>query len=154
MFLIFFALWLIFNAKFTLEICIFGIVLSALMYLFIWKVFGYKPKYDWLMVKLSLRGIKYFVILFWEIIKANIAVLKLIFTPKVEVKPKLVYFKVDLETNLAKFFLANSITLTPGTITADINDDEYCVHALDEDFSGGMDESTFVQQLKKMEEKR
>ena len=32
MFLIFFALWLIFNAKFTLEICIFGIVLSALMY--------------------------------------------------------------------------------------------------------------------------
>ena len=60
MFLIFFALWLIFNAKFTLEICIFGIVLSALMYLFIWKVFGYKPKYDWLMVKLSLRGIKYF----------------------------------------------------------------------------------------------
>ena len=107
MFLIFFALWLIFNAKFTLEICIFGIVLSALMYLFIWKVFGYKPKYDWLMVKLSLRGIKYFVILIWEIIKANIAVLKLIFTPKVEVKPKLVYFKVDLETNLAKFFLAN-----------------------------------------------
>lgn len=94
MFLIFFALWLIFNAKFTLEICIFGIVLSALMYLFIWKVFGYKPKYDWLMVKLSLRGIKYFVILIWEIIKANIAVLKLIFTPKVEVKPKLVYFKV------------------------------------------------------------
>jgi len=85
MFLIFFALWLIFNAKFTLEICIFGIVLSALMYLFIWKVFGYKPKYDWLMVKLSLRGIKYFVILIWEIIKANIAVLKLIFTPKVEV---------------------------------------------------------------------
>ena len=84
----------------------------------------------------------------------NIAVLKLIFTPKVEVKPKLVYFKVDLETNLAKFFLANSITLTPGTITADINDDEYCVHAFDEDFSGGMDESTFVQQLKKMEEKR
>ena len=71
MFLIFFALWLIFNAKFTLEICIFGIVLSALMYLFIWKVFGYKPKYDWLMVKLSLRGIKYFVILIWEIIKAK-----------------------------------------------------------------------------------
>ena len=34
------------------------------------------------MVKLSLRGIKYFVILIWEIIKANIAVLKLIFTPK------------------------------------------------------------------------
>ena len=33
MFVIFFALWLIFNARFTLEICIFGIVLSALMYL-------------------------------------------------------------------------------------------------------------------------
>ena len=75
MFLIFFALWLIFNAKFTLEICIFGIVLSALMYLFIWKVFGYKPKYDWLMVKLSLRGIKYFVILFPLLLKLMIQIM-------------------------------------------------------------------------------
>lgn len=154
MFLLFFVLWLIFNAKFTLEICIFGIVLSAIMYVFIWKVFGYKPKYDWLIVKLSWRGVKYFVILIWEIIKANIAVLKLIFTPKVEVKPKLVYFTVDLETNPGRLLLANSITLTPGTITADINGNEYCVHALDEAFSGGMDESTFVEQIKKMEEKR
>lgn len=154
MFLIFFALWLIFNAKFTLEICVFGIVLSAVMYLFIWKVFDYRPRYDWLMVKLSLYGVAYFCILIWEIIKANIAVLKLIFTPKLEVKPKLVYFTVDLQTNPAKLLLANSITLTPGTITADINGNEYCVHALDEAFSGGMDQSTFVTQLKKMEEKR
>ena len=44
------------------------------------------------MVKFSLRGIKYFAILIWEIIKANIAVLKLIFTPKVEVKPEIGLF--------------------------------------------------------------
>lgn len=154
MFLLFFVLWLIFNANFTLEICIFGIALSAVMYLFIWKVFGYKPRYDWMMVKLSWYGLKYFVILIWEIIKANIAVLKLIFTPRLEIKPKLVYFTVDLETNPAKLLLANSITLTPGTITADIHGNEYCVHALDEVFSEGMGESTFVKQLKKMEEKR
>lgn len=154
MFVIFFALWLIFNARITLEICLFGIVLSAAMYVFIWKIFGYKPRYDWLMLRLSGRCICYFLVLIWEVIKANIAVLKLIFTPRVEVEPKLVYFKVDLQTDLAKLFLANSITLTPGTITADIDGNEYCVHALDEAFAGGMDESTFVMQLKKMEEKR
>ena len=154
MFVIFFALWLIFNARITLEICLFGIVLSAAMYVFIWKIFGYKPRYDWLMLRLSGRCICYFLVLIWEVIKANIAVLKLIFTPRVEVEPKLVYFKVDLQTDLAKLFLANSITLTPGTITADIDGTEYCVHALDGAFAGGMDESTFVMQLKKMEEKR
>ncbi len=154
MFVIFFALWLIFNARITLEICLFGIVLSAAMYVFIWKIFGYKPRYDWLMLRLSGRCICYFLVLIWEVIKANIAVLKLIFTPRVEVEPKLVYFKVDLQTDLAKLFLANSITLTPGTITADIDGNEYCVHALDGAFAGGMEESTFVMQLKKMEEKR
>lgn len=153
MFVIFFALWLILNARFTLELCLIGIAVALAMYAFICKVFGYRPRYDWLMLRLSARAVWYFLVLIWEVIKANIAVMKLIFTPKVEVKPKLVYFKVDLQTGLGKLFLANSITLTPGTITADIVGDEYCVHALDEDFSGGMDDSTFVRQLRKMEEK-
>ena len=49
--------------------------------------------------------------------------------------------------------LANSITMTPGTITCDIDDDVFIVHALDVSMSEGMDESTFVEQIKKMEEK-
>jgi len=49
--------------------------------------------------------------------------------------------------------LANSITLTPGTITVDLHDNHFLVHALDAAMVDGLDDGVFVQQLMKMEEK-
>ena len=83
---------------------------------------------------------------------ANIAVIRIILSPKMEIQPCLVRFKTDLKSETNRVLLANSITLTPGTYTIDLNEDEYLVHALDTSFSGGMDESVFVERLRKMEE--
>ena len=47
--------------------------------------------------------------------------------------------------------LANSITLTPGTITVDLHDNHYLVHALDASLVEGLDDGVFVQPLVKME---
>ena len=46
------------------------------------------------------------------------------------INPQLIRFKVNLKSDISKVTFANSITLTPGTITADIVGDEYIVHAL------------------------
>jgi multicomponent Na+:H+ antiporter subunit E len=48
--------------------------------------------------------------------------------------------------------LANSITLTPGTITVSLTDDHLLVHCLDKSLAEGMDDSVFVRLLQKMEE--
>ena len=52
-----------------------------------------------------------------EIVAANLAVVKLIMKPEIEVEPRLIRVPVDLRTGLARCVFANSITLTPGTVT-------------------------------------
>ncbi len=68
-----------------------------------------------------------------------------------EIDPVIVKFKTDLKTDMAKAVLANSITLTPGTITISVEGDEFTVHALDRDLVQGISESVFVKRLRRME---
>ena len=65
--------------------------------------------------------------------------------------PVIVRFQTDLKSDAAKVALANSITLTPGTITIGLEGDELIVHALDAELIEGIDESVFVRLLRKME---
>ncbi|MGN0279190.1 MAG: Na+/H+ antiporter subunit E [Lachnospiraceae bacterium] len=151
MYIIFFLIWVIFNGQFTLEIAAFGLVIAGLMYLFICKFMGYKPKYDWLFCKKLGLMIRYLLTLIIEILKANIAVFKMIYTAKYQLEPAIVTFRADLHTTFARVLLANSITLTPGTITVSLKDNEYTVHCLDKELARGIDSSVFVQLLTKIE---
>ena len=151
MIVVLFALWLIFNGKVTLELVLFGIVLSVAVYLFCWKFLEYSPKRELLALRLLPQGIGYFFVLVWEVIKANCTAISLIVSPKYEVEPLLVTFRTDLKTDLARTVLANSITLTPGTITVELTDDEFKVHCLDKEMAEGIEDSIFVRLLLKME---
>ncbi len=95
--------------------------------------------------------IKYLCVLVWEIIKANIAVIGLIMNPRNEIEPAIIKFKTDLKTESARVRLANSITMTPGSMTASLGGAAYGVHCLDKSLATGIDESVFVTQLRKME---
>ena len=68
----------------------------------------------------------------WEVVKANMHVFKLAMTQKgyEEMSPRVVTFETYLKTDFAKFVLANSITLTPGTITMLIRKDVFHVHTM------------------------
>lgn len=70
----------------------------------------------------------YLIIFIWECLKANIQVAYLVLHPAMPIKPGIVKIKTDLKTDIAKTTLANSITMTPGTITVDIIDDYIYVH--------------------------
>ena len=159
LFLLFLGMWIIFNGRLTfdipmLEIMIFGIVLSAALYLFVWKVMGYGPKQEKEVLKKLGKMIPYGFLVFWEIIKANIGVLKIVLNPRSKIEPKMVYFKTDLKKDTSKVALANSITITPGTITVNVCDDVFCVHALDAGMADGIDECDFVVKLREMEGKK
>jgi multicomponent Na+:H+ antiporter subunit E len=147
-------MWIVFNGKFTLEILIFGIVLSAALYLFTWKVLGYGPKQEKEVLRKLPRMLLYFLLVFKEIVKANWGVLKIVLNPKSKIEPKMVYFKTDLEKDTSKVALANSITITPGTITVNVSDNVFCVHALDASMADGIDECDFVVKLREMEGKK
>lgn len=72
----------------------------------------------------------YFTWLFKEIIKANIAVVRAVLSPDMAVSPTLTRIPTPQKTDIGKVMFANSITLTPGTVSVDIQDDHILVHAL------------------------
>ncbi len=120
MYFIFLALWIIFNGKFTLEILLFGIVIASVIYWFMCRFMDFSIQKDLLLWKRGLLLLRYFGILILEIIKANVTTMKLLFSEKYEIEPVLITFQTTLETRMARVLLANSITLTPGTITVSL----------------------------------
>ena len=151
MFFIFFPIWIIFNGQFTFEIAAFGVVIAGLMYLFICKFLNYHPKTDLLICKKFFLVLQYVFVLITEIIKANFAVIKMIMSSRYEIEPAIVRFKTDLKSTPARVLLANSITLTPGTITVSLEEDEYVVHCLDKELAEGINSSVFVTLLRRLE---
>jgi multicomponent Na+:H+ antiporter subunit E len=78
------------------------------------------------------RAVFYFFWMIYQIVVAGFHVVKIIFKPSLPTKLSIVRFKADLPSSHAKVILGNSITLTPGTLTVDIEGDHFLVHALDE----------------------
>lgn len=152
MYLIYFVLWVIFNGNFTLEIAVLGVIVAAALFAFTCKFADYSIAKEKQLFKNLFRMIHYVIVLIIEIVKANLAVIHLILSEKEEPEPHLVTFSADLKTPIARSLLADAITLTPGTITVLLEDNNYTVHCLDKDFAHGMDESEFVDILKRCEE--
>lgn len=150
-FLFLFVLWVIWNGKVTLEIAVLGILICAVLYLFINRFMGYSPQAEKKVLRCFGKVIRYFLFLLGEIIKANLDTAKMIFAFDTEPEPVLVRFKADLDTEAGQVILANSITLTPGTLTVDICDGEFLVHCLDESFSEGMEQSEFIRKIQGLE---
>ena len=95
-------------------------------------------------LRLGLRPLPYAVWLVKEVIEANFHVARRLLDPRLPIRPQLIRLKASQSEDLTRVVYANSITLTPGTVSVAIEDDEIVVHALthsatDEDKSGEMD---------------
>jgi len=66
----------------------------------------------------------YILLLFWEMLKANLHVAMIVINPNLPIKPGIVKIHTDLKEDSSITVLANSITLTPGTLTVDVDKDE------------------------------
>lgn len=153
---IFFLTWIIFNGNITLEIVLFGVVISAAMFAFICNFMDYSLKKELLFYRKTPLFCCYILILIQEIILANLTVFRMILTRKEVMEPVLVHIRTDLKQETSRVMLANAITLTPGTITVSLTENDLLVHCLDETLSEGIEESrlvTLLRKLEKLEEK-
>ena len=93
----------------------------------------------------------YLIWLFWQIVLANLHVLRLAFSPRLDkrMEPQLVRFNSGLTTDFQKFVLAQSITLTPGTVTMKIEGDEFIIHAISNSAVSGLTES-MIQRVRRV----
>lgn len=151
LYLLFFLVWIIFNGQITLEITIFGLVISAAVYWFVCKFMDWSPKKELFLVRKLGALLAYAGLLIWEIIKANYSTIMMIVSPTREPDPVIIKFRTKIKSSALKVLLANSITLTPGTITVMLEEDELTVHCLDRSFSEGLEDSVFERALLKLE---
>ncbi|MEK9984006.1 MAG: Na+/H+ antiporter subunit E [Opitutae bacterium] len=80
----------------------------------------------------AFRFMGYAAWLLWQVVLANIHVLKLAFSQNDRAThPRIIRFKTSLKSDFARYVFANSITLTPGTVTMSLVGDEFVVHAID-----------------------
>lgn len=133
MYILYFLLWVIFNGTLTTEITIFGLIISAGIYAFTCIFMDFSIQKDLDLIKKAGLLIEYFLVLIWEIIKANLVMIKFIVVKQeYELKPVIFTMKTKLTSKMTRVLLANSITLTPGTITVNLDEDTLIIHAIDE----------------------
>ena len=127
LFFILFVIWLALTSSFHWQEVSVGVFLSLVLALMLNRRYV-----DLGLPTLSLKKIGYSVVyvavLFKEIFAANFDVAYRVLHPKMPIKPGIVVIKTGLKQDIAKLILANSITLTPGTFTLDIQDDRLLIH--------------------------
>jgi multicomponent Na+:H+ antiporter subunit E len=126
-----FAVWLLLSGYFTPLLIAFGIASCALVVAITARMDvvdreGHPLHLTW-------RALPYWTWLVVEIVKANIDVAKRILLPSHGISPTMLRVKTSQTSDLGKVIYANSITLTPGTISVDVANDEILVHALSKD---------------------
>ncbi|MBQ2432856.1 MAG: Na+/H+ antiporter subunit E [Clostridia bacterium] len=146
-----FVFWIVLNGRLEADVLITGAVSAVAIWFFTIRFTGWSLKKEKQAMILLPSVIAYFVRLFIEIFKANIGVLKVIVTGKTD--PYIRTIQTPLKTKLARLMLANSITLTPGTVTVQLEGDKLTVHCLTKEMADGLTDFILEKQLMKMEEK-
>jgi len=151
MFFVLYGLWLVLNGRITLEICLFGVALCALIYLFMCRFMDFSIKKDLRLMRNFGYAIAYFFVLLKEIFVSNFKVMAIVLFKRIPITPALTEVRVQLRSRITRTILANSITLTPGTITVKVEEDVFTVHCLSAELIEGIEDSHIVRLLRKME---
>lgn len=129
-FFVMLAFWVIMSGMFDAFHLTLGVVSALIVAHFSHKLLFYGESDRWL------RGIVgvflYLPWLAWEVLLANLQVAYVVLHPRMKdmLDPELVRFRTTLKRPISRVTLAQSITLTPGTVTVNIDDDEFLVYAL------------------------
>ncbi len=145
-----FSFWILLSGEFTFILITSGIVASLIVAYLSHDIFIGKPD-----IKVETRRvfkfIKYLPWLVWKVILANFEIAYLVLHPKMPIDPQIIRFETGLKTDLGIVTLANSITLTPGTITVEANKEEFVIHAIWQKSVEGIIDGEMLRKVKEIE---
>lgn len=114
-------------AGFNISELIVGIAISIIISILVKNIFKFELGWDF-PVKIIMFIFIYIPIFLYELVKANIDVAYRVLSPKLPINPGFVKIPTDIKGELGKLTLANSITLTPGTISVDVDEQDLYIH--------------------------
>lgn len=129
-FIVLMIVWFLINNSFQFEIILIGAILSFIISILFGRRTDVLNEFKFTPVAF-LYTIIYLVIFFVELVKSNIDVALRVLKPSLPINPGIVKTKTVLKSKMARMILTNSITLTPGTLTVDIEDDILYIHWID-----------------------
>lgn len=135
-FIVLFVFWVLVSGHYQLHYLLIGVA-ACVLTTCITKDLMYKPRDGEAIFSETVytfsciwRLVLYVPWLVWAIIKANIQVAIIILSPRMSIDPGFLRFNTHLKKKISMVTLANSITLTPGTITVDLTGHTYIIHAI------------------------
>lgn len=158
LFLAVFGLWLLWSGPYSLPgvyaegsmlILGFGIV-SSFLVVWLCRTMGIVD-HETVPLELTWRTLTYLPWLTLEVIKSNIDVIRQILTASPRVKPVVVQVRASQHSDLGRVTYANSITLTPGTLTLEARDDVLTVHALSREGAAEVEEGEMDRRVCRLE---
>ena len=142
-FCVMFVFWIIMSGKFDLFHLGMGVLSSGLVTWLSHDLLftGHNKNLGGLLAEIA-RFLRYCVWLIGQIMLANIHIVGLALSPRAmqRIDPRIICFRTVLKTDFARFVLANSITLTPGTVTIRVQDDIFYVHAITAQSAGDLND--------------
>jgi len=136
-FMVLFVFWLLLSGRYQAKYIILGVISAALVTFLSNDLFYAVLQRDeqvGIKTRQVLRQIWHFLLyipwLLVQIVLANVQVAYIVLQPRMPIEPGLLLFRTRMRKGMARVTLANSITLTPGTITASLEDDSYIIHNL------------------------
>lgn len=135
LFALLFAFWLVLSDHWDAQGLLMGAVSCALVVAIsadrLLRVGGSGADFGISLARLSpWRIVRYALWLLREVVEANVQVARIVLHPRMPIDPCLLRFRTGFRNAIPQVVLAHSITLTPGTVTIDLADGEYLVHAL------------------------
>jgi len=153
-FVILFAFWLLLSGRYQAKYIIIGVISAALVTFLTNDLFysalqrgerlGIKTRQVLLQIG---RFILYIPWLLLQIILANVQVAYLVLHPKMPIEPGLLLFHTKMRKGIAQVTLANSITLTPGTISTSLEDGNFIIHNLKPSLASSLVEGTMQNKI-------
>ena len=89
--------------------------------------------------------------LFWQVILSNWDVVKIVWTPGLKIAPSVIAMPVGLKSGFARVTYANSITLTPGTVTIEAGEETFLIHALHEEAAAVLESGDMYRRVQRLE---
>ena len=127
---ILFGIWLLLNNSLETSVLISGIIVSLIIASILCAKCDVLVEFKFT-PKAFIYTILYLLVFFFELIKSNLDVAIRVLRPSLPINPGIVEVKTKLKSKMARMILANSITLTPGTLTVEVQDDSFFIHWID-----------------------
>ncbi len=121
--------WLLLNGSLALDVIIIGVLVAAVVSLLSYSGLSFFTELRWSPAAL-VAGFKYYGYFFRELLISNLQMARIVLSPSLPISPAIVKVRTRLKSRMGRLMLANSITLTPGTMTVDMDGEYLYIHCV------------------------